>query len=304
MTASQYAYRRYRRRQTRHLLWTTMPSVIWISLFLVLPSLYLVSMAFMTNDPYGQPVMPLTTTAFHQLAGEGILGWNPGNIYTLLRSLWYTVIASALTVVVSYPLAYYIANAHPNLRPIMLLALVVPSWTNQVVRTFGWMNLLAPDTPFTDLASSLGLISPYMGLYPSSFAVMMGLVYNFLPFMVLPLYASFEKLDISQLEAARDLYASPINAFWAAIFPQTLPGLLAGLVLVAIPAFGMYVVPELLGGGCAMMIGSLVALQFAEGANWPLGAAGALIMLIATLLGIYLLRRMGRKFGGGEEVLI
>lgn len=304
MTASQYAYRRYRRRQTRHLLWTTMPSVIWISLFLVLPSLYLVSMAFMTNDPYGQPVMPLTTTAFHQLAGEGILGWNPGNIYTLLRSLWYTVIASALTVVVSYPLAYYIANARPNLRPIMLLALVVPSWTNQVVRTFGWMNLLAPDTPFTDLASSLGLISPYMGLYPSSFAVMMGLVYNFLPFMVLPLYASFEKLDISQLEAARDLYASPINAFWAAIFPQTLPGLLAGLVLVAIPAFGMYVVPELLGGGRAMMIGSLVALQFAEGANWPLGAAGALIMLIATLLGIYLLRRMGRKFGGGEEVLI
>lgn len=304
MTASQHAHRRYRRRQTRHLLWTTMPSVIWVSLFLVLPSLYLVSMAFMTNDPYGQPVMPLTTTAFHQLAGEGILGWNPGNIYTLLRSLWYTVIASALTVVVSYPLAYYISNARPNLRPIMLLALVVPSWTNQVVRTFGWMNLLAPDTPLTDLASSLGLISSYMGLYPSSFAVMMGLVYNFLPFMVLPLYASFEKLDISQLEAARDLYASPIKAFWAAIFPQTLPGLLAGLVLVAIPAFGMYVVPELLGGGRAMMIGSLVALQFAEGANWPLGAAGALVMLIATLLGIYLLRRMGRKFGGGEEVLI
>lgn len=304
MTASQQAHRRYRRRQTRHLLLTTMPSVMWISLFLVLPSLYLVSMAFMTNDPYGQPAMPLTTTAFHQLAGEGILGWNPGNIYTLLRSLWYTLVSSALTVLVSYPLAYYISNARPHFRPIMLLALVVPSWTNQVVRTFGWMNLLAPDTPITDVASALGLISPYMGLYPSSFAVMMGLVYNFLPFMVLPLYAAFEKLDHSQIEAARDLYASPIKAFWSAIFPQTLPGLLAGLVLVAIPAFGMYVVPELLGGGRAMMIGSLVALQFAEGANWPLGAAGALVMLLATLLGIYLLRRMGRKFGGGEEVLI
>lgn len=304
MTASHYAYRRFRRRETRHLLWTTAPSVLWISLFLVLPSLYLVSMAFMSNDTYGQPTLPLTLSAFDQLAGDGVLGWSPANIYTLLRSLEYTVISSVLTMLVSYPLAYYIATSRRSMRPIMLLMLVVPSWTNQVVRAFGWMNLLAPETPLSDAASAMGLLSPWMGLYPSPFAVMLGLVYNFLPFMVLPLYNSFEKLDVSQIEAARDLYASPYKTFWAAIFPQTLPGLLAGLVLVAIPAFGMYVVPELLGGGRAMMIGNLVALQFAEGANWPLGAAGALVMLIATLIGIWLLRRMGRKFGGGEEVLV
>ena len=132
----------------------------------------------------------------------------------------------------------------------------------------------------------------------------LGLVYNFLPFMVLPLYAAFEKLDTAQVEAAQDLYASPVRAFWHAVFPQTLPGLLAGIVLVAIPAFGMYVIPELLGGGKGMMLGNLVANQFSGGANWPLGAAGAILMLIATFVGLFAMRRIGKRLGGGEEVVI
>lgn len=293
-----------RKRDVLHLLWTTGPSAAWITVFLVLPSLYLVSMAFLTNGTYGQPQLPLSLDGFRQLAGYGFLGWSPGNLYTLLRSIYYTLVSSALTVLVAYPIAYYIATARPSMRVVMLLAIVVPSWTNQVIRAFGWMNLLAPGTPISTIASWLHLASPQLGLYPSSFAVMLGLVYNFLPFMVLPLYSAFEKLDLSQLEAARDLYASPVRAFFSAILPQTLPGLLAGLVLVMIPAFGMYVVPELLGGGRAMMIGNLVATQFADGSNWPYGAAGAILMLVATLLGIWLLRRLGKRLGGGEEVVI
>ncbi|RKR02561.1 ABC-type spermidine/putrescine transport system permease subunit I [Kushneria sinocarnis] len=291
-------------RETRHLLWTTLPAALWIVIFLILPSLYLVSMAFMTNGPYGQPQLPLSLEAFHQLAGFGFLGWSPGNLYTLLRSLWQTVLSTTMVVVLAYPLAYYITTCRQKWRPIMLLAVVVPSWTNQVIRAFGWMNLLAPDTWLSELAVRLGFIPEHLGLFPSSFAVTLGLIYNFLPFMVLPLYAAFEKLDMSLLEAARDLYASPVRAFLAAVVPQTLPGLLAGIVLVAIPAFGMYVIPELLGGGRSMMIGNLVAAQFAEGSNWPLGAAGSILMLIATLVGIVLLRRLGRRFGGGEEVVI
>jgi len=296
--------RRLQLRETLHLLWTTAPGALWIIIFLVLPSLYLVSMAFMTNGTYGQPGMPLTLDSFRQLAGFGFLGWSPGNIYTLLRSLWQTLVATGLVVILSYPLAYYITTCRVSLRPIMLLAVVLPSWTNQVIRAFGWMNLLAPETPLSNFAQWMGWIPPHLGLFPSNFAVTIGLVYNFLPFMILPLYSAFEKLDIHLVEAARDLYASPIKAFWAAVFPQTLPGLLAGVVLVAVPAFGMYVVPELLGGGRSTMIGNLVATQFTGASNWPYGAAGALLMLVATLVGIFLLRRLGKRVGGGEEVVI
>ncbi|GHB10955.1 ABC transporter permease [Salinicola rhizosphaerae] len=289
---------------TRHLLWSVAPGVAWIVIFLVLPSLYLIGVAFMTNGPYGQPQMPLSLDAFRQLAGFGFLGWSPGNLYTLLRSLWQTLVATGLVILVAYPLAYYISTCRDKLRPIMLLAVVVPSWTNQVIRAFGWMNLLSPGTPLADAAQALGLIGPNMGLYPSNFAVTLGLIYNFLPFMVLPLYAAFEKLDMALVEAARDLYASPVRAFWHAVFPQTLSGLLAGTVLVSIPAFGMYVIPELLGGGKAMMLGNLVANQFSGGSNWPLGAAGALIMLVATFGGLYAMRKVGKRLGGGEEVVI
>ncbi|MDX1465640.1 MAG: ABC transporter permease [Halomonas sp.] len=291
-------------REARHLLFTVAPGAVWIVIFLVLPGAYLMGVAFMTNGPYGLPQMPLSLESFERLAGFGFLGWSPGNLYTLLRSLWQTAVSTGLVVLVAYPIAYYITTCREKWRPIMLLLVVVPSWTNQVIRTFGWMNLLAPGTPLSGLAEGLGLIAPNMGLYPSSFAVTLGLVYNFLPFMVLPLYAAFEKLDTAQVEAAQDLFASPVRAFWHAVFPQTLPGLLAGIVLVAIPAFGMYVIPELLGGGKGMMLGNLVATQFAGGANWPLGAAGAILMLIATFIGLFAMRRIGKRLGGGEEVVI
>ncbi len=291
-------------REVQHLLFTVAPGATWILIFLVLPGAYLMGVAFMTNGPYGQPQMPLSLESFRRLAGFGFLGWSPGNLYTLLRSLWQTLVSTGLVVIVAYPVAYYITTCKEKWRPILLLLVVVPSWTNQVIRTFGWMNLLAPGTPLSNLAETFGLIAPNMGLYPSNFAVTLGLVYNFLPFMVLPLYSAFEKLDNAQVEAAQDLFASPVRAFWHAVFPQTLPGLLAGIVLVSIPAFGMYVIPELLGGGKGMMLGNLVANQFGGGSNWPLGAAGAILMLIATFIGLFVMRRLGKRLGGGEEVVI
>ncbi len=290
--------------QTLHLMSTIAPGILWIVLFLVLPSFYLMSVAFMSNGPYGLPEMPLTLQSFRELAGFGFLGWSPGNLYTLARSVWQTLIATALVILIAYPLAYFISIQPPQRRPLMLLIVVVPSWTNQVIRAFGWMNILAPKTPFSNLAASFGLIPTEMGLFPSSFAVVLGLVYNFLPFMVLPLYAAFEKLDPEIVQAAHDLYAKPINVFRHAVLPQTLPGLMAGTVLVSIPAFGMYVIPELLGGGKSMMIGNLVARQFSQASNWPLGAAAALIMILATLGGLLVLRRLGRRLGGGKEVVL
>ena len=290
--------------QTSHRLGTIAPGVFWIVLFLVLPSFFLISMAFMSSGPYGLPQMPVSVESFKQLAGFGFLGWSPGNLQTLIRSLWQMLVATGLVILIAYPLAYFISIQPARRQPLMLLIIVLPSWTNQVIRAFGWMNILAPDTPVSNLAASVGLTPPEMGLFPSNFAVLLGLVYNFLPFMVLPLYAAFEKLDPNIVRAAHDLYAKPVHVFRHAVLPQTLPGLMAGTVLVSIPAFGMYVIPELLGGGKAMMIGNLVARQFAAASNWPLGAAAALIMILATLGGLMILRRIGRRLGGGKEVVL
>lgn len=280
------------------------PGILWIVFFLVLPSVFLISIAFFSNDPYGLPVLPLSFHAFRELAGFGLLGWSPGNLYTLGRSLWQAGFATLLVILIAYPIAYYITTRPAHLRPLMLILIVLPSWTNQVIRAVGWMNLFSPGTPLANFAAALGLTSPQMGLFPSQFAVVVGLVYNFLPFMVLPLYAAFERLDHAQVEAARDLFATPLRAFQHAVLPQTLPGLLAGTVLVAVPAFGMFVIPELLGARRSTMVGNLVARQFSDGSNWPLGAAGALLMILATLLGLYVLRRAARRLGGEREMML
>jgi spermidine/putrescine transport system permease protein len=291
-------------RDTRHLLISVAPGALCIGVFLVLPSLYLMAMAFLSTGPYGLPALPLSLQAFRELAGFGFLGWSPGNLYTLLRSIWQSALATVLVIAIAYPAAYYIATRPSRWRAILLLAVVVPSWTNQVIRSVGWMNLFAPGAPVSNVAAGLNLIEPAMGLFPSQFAVIVGLVYNFLPFMVLPLYAAFERLDYGQIEAAQDLFARPGAVFRHAVLPQTLPGLMAGTVLVAIPAFGMYVVTELLGGGKATMVGNLVAEQFSQSSNWPLGAAGAIIMIVMTLIGLRVLRRLGQRLGGEHEVVL
>lgn len=289
---------------TWHILGVILPGVLWIVIFLVIPMLMLIGIAFMTNGPYGLPQRPFTLAAFEQFAGFGLLGWSPGNIYVVVRTITQTVVATTLVTLVAYPVAYYITTKPAILRPVFLLMIVAPSWSNQVIRAMGWMNLLAPGTPLSTLAVKMGFIPPELGLFPSEFAVTLGVIYDFLPFMVLPLYAAFERLDYAQVEAARDLHAGPVRAFLHAVFPQTLPGLLAGGMLVAIPAFGMYVVPELLGGGKAFMLGNLVARQFQDAANWPYGAAGAMIMILVTLVGLVILRRLSRKAAGGVEVVL
>lgn len=286
------------------LLLTVAPGVAWISIFLFLPSLLMGLLAFMTNGQYGQPTLPLTGNAFVQVAGYSFLGWSPGNLLVIWRSLtqaFYTTVATAL---LAYPLAFFIAGARERYRPILLLLVIVPSWTNQVVRTYAWMQILAPETWLSHLAISLGLLPQHMGLYPSGFAVSMGLVYNYLPYMVLPIYASVEKLDWRLVDAVRDLYASGWRVFRHGVFPQTVPGLLAGIILVAIPAFGAYIVPQLLGGDRSVLLGNLIAQQFSSMPNWPFGAALTLVMLVFTFGGLVVFRRMARRLNAGEANLL
>ncbi|EKN01050.1 MULTISPECIES: ABC transporter permease [Acidocella] len=291
-------------RQRRRLWMTSGPGLFWIVLFLLIPSLVLLGIAFMSADDYGAPILPLSLQPFQQVAGFSLLGWDAGNISILLRSLQQAGIATLVSAVLSYPLVFFILSRPEPIRPLLLLFIVLPSWTNQVVRTYAWLELLGPNAPLTWVAHHLHLVAPDLGIAPGSFAVTTGLAYNYLPYMIVPLYASAEKLDWTLVEAGRDLYASGAKLFFHTVFPQTLPGLLSGVIFVAIPAFGDYVVPQLLGGDKALMIGSLIANQFTETPDWPYGAALTLIMLVVTGLGLVAFRVLSRRLGGAEEASI
>jgi spermidine/putrescine transport system permease protein len=283
---------------------TSGPGLCWIVLFLLIPSIMLLGIAFFTSNDYGAPVMPLTTAAFAQVGGQSLLGWDPGNIEILVRSLAQALTATAVSALLAYPLVFFIVTRPAGIRPLLLLAVVLPSWTNQVVRTYAWLELMGPNAPISWLAHSLHILAPDLGVAPGNFAVTTGLAYNYLPYMIVPLYASAEKLDWTLVEAGRDLYASGVRLFLQAVFPQTLPGLLSGVIFVAIPAFGDYIVPQLLGGDKDLMIGSLIANQFTETPDWPYGAALTLIMLVFTAAGLIAFRILTRRLGGSGEATI
>ena len=286
-------------------LWITAgPGLFWIVVFLILPSLMLLAIGFFSIGNYGNPHLPLTLEPLREVAGYSVLGWSPGNIQVILRSLVQAISAAGLTILLAYPVVFFIIAQPPALRPLLLLFVVLPSWTNQVVRTYAWMELLGPGSTMAHLAHAVGLLPAHLGLLPGIFAMQIGLTYNYLPYMVVPLYAAAERLDWSLVEAGRDLYASGARLFWHAVFPQTIPGLLSGIILVAIPAFGDYVVPTLLGGGKSMMIGSLIAGQFLQTPNWPYGAALTLFMLIFTAAGLLVFRVMSKRLGGAEGSMI
>ncbi|MHB8247486.1 MAG: ABC transporter permease [Acidithiobacillus sp.] len=283
---------------------TVAPGALWIILFLLAPSILVIAMAFLSNGDYGSPHLPMTLDAFRRVLGFSVLGWSNGNLMTLWRSLVQSATATVATILVAYPLAFFIVSRRSYLRPLLLLMVILPSWTNQVIRTYAWMELLAPDTSLSHLAQESGLIAPHMGLFPSDFAIFLGLIYNYLPYMVLPLYAAVEKLDWTIVEAGRDLYASGYRLFWHTVFPQTLPGLLAGIILVAIPAFGNFVVPQMLGGNKFLMLGNLIANQFTSTPDWPYGAALALVMLCFTFAGLFAFRRVARRMGREEGQIL
>jgi spermidine/putrescine transport system permease protein len=283
---------------------TAGPGLFWIILFLLIPSVVLLGIGFLSSNDYGSPVMPITSQPFQQVAGYSLLGWDDGNIIIFLRSLEQAGIATVVTALLAYPLVFFIMTRPESVRPLLMLFIVLPSWTNQVVRTYAWLELLGPNAPLTWVAHALHIVPPDLGIAPGGFAVTTGLAYNYLPYMIVPLYASAERLDWTLVEAGRDLYASGFRLFWHTVFPQTIPGLLSGIIFVAIPAFGDYVVPQLLGGDRALMIGSLIANQFTETPDWPYGAALTIIMLVFTAAGLIVFRIMSRKLGGAGEATI
>ena len=221
----------------------------WLLFFLFLPSLVMVALAFAQRGEYGDVIWSFSLGNFKRLLGMSSFGWT----IDLYRILWRTTLVSVLTTVISlmlaYPLAFYIATRKASRRYMMLALIMVPFCTNMVIRVHGWKLLLSNNSPVVRLLGWLGLVTPDTPLYPSFGAILIGMVSCMLPFAVLPLYTNVERLDWSIVEAAQDLYAGKWRTFVHAIVPQTIPGLMVAIILTFIPAMGMYVVSDSLGAG-------------------------------------------------------
>lgn len=269
--------------------------MLWLMVFLVLPGLVLIVVSFATRGAYGQLEWDFTIENYKRLMGFSLFGWTADYIVIVLRSVWVAFVTTALSVILSYPLAFFICARPERSRYLWLTLVIIPFWTNMVIRTYAWFLILAPELPLAKLASYIGVIPPGNPLYPNAFAVYLGMVSMFLPFVALPLYSSVERLDWALVEAAQDLYASKVRVFMQAILPQTLPGLSVGIILTFVPAMGMFVVPDLLGGAKYMLVGNLIQQQFGASRDWPFGAAISIGLMILTMVSLQIYRRRSKE---------
>ncbi len=272
--------------------WLAVPLAAWLVFFLVLPVAFVVAYAFWTRGSYGEIQKIWTVANFARVA-------DPLYANIFLRSLWLAVVATVVTAMLGYPVALTLASAPARLRQLLFMLLMVPFLTNFIVRVYALRLVLGVEGPVNQLLLWLGLISEPLVMTDTAFLVGVGMITNYLPFMVLPLYVVLEKLDYSLVEAARDLGASRWQTFRRVILPQTKPGLASGAVLVFIPTLGEYMIPDLLGGARIMLLGNLITEQFLKARDWPFGSA--LAVLLIAIMGIAF--AVKAKLAPGEDGL-
>jgi spermidine/putrescine transport system permease protein len=278
---------------------TSGPGVAWLLAFFFLPLLLLLGASLLSRGELGGLELPFTTENYRRLVGFGVFGFDPLYPFIILRSLALGAATAALCLLAGLPLAFFIAGLPVRARNLALVLVMIPFWTNLLIRTYAWQILLAPEGWVTRVAHLLGVVEPGVALYPGAGAVLVAMVCDYLPFFVLPLYASVEKLDWTIAEAAADLGANAPAVFCHALLPQITPGVVAGLVLVFLPATGQFVIPDLLGGAKTTLLGNAVQQQFGPGLDWPFGSAVAALGLATVLLGLWFRAR----FAGRATIL-
>jgi spermidine/putrescine transport system permease protein len=261
------------------------PTVLWLLIFLLAPLFIVVGISFMTKNSHGGVNMPLTLEAYVSMA-------NVDYVLIFLRSMWLAFKTTILCLVFGYPLAAVIAHSSKNVKPILVLMVMLPFWINSMIRLYGWMTMLRGEGIINTLLANIG-IEPLEMLYTDG-AVLLGMVYELLPFAVLPLYTSIEKIDPSLLEAACDLGAAKRRSFMRVTLPLTMPGIFAASIQTFIPALGLFYVSDMLGGGSSMYLGNLIKNQFLSARNWPLGAALSLLLIAVTIILMRLYTRVGK----------
>ncbi len=264
-----------------------LPLYLWTLLLVALPMLYVLALSLMRQGERFGVAYEFTLGNYARLFDEG-------NVQIFLRSLRVALSTTALTLLIGYPFAGAMAAQPKRRQRLLMLLIVVPFWTSALLRTYGWMVFLRSNGILNALLQSVGL-DPLKLLYTEG-ATLFGMAYTFLPFMILPIYTSLEKQDLSLREAARDLGASPFKAFISVVLPLSMPGVASGATMVLVPSVGMFFISDLMGGGTEMLLGNLINHYLHAGRNWPLGAALSMVMVVLTFLtvGVY------RRVSGGE----
>jgi spermidine/putrescine transport system permease protein len=263
---------------------SVLPVIVWLLLFMVVPMLIVVGISFMGRDNLGNVVFDFNLESYARFFDPLYLG-----IY------WDTIVLSVMTTVIclvlSYPLAYYIANAGPKMQTWGLVLITIPFWINFLIRTYAWVLLLRTQGIVNSFLIDVGLIQEPLQMLYTKGAVLLGMVYTFIPFMVLPIYVALEQMDKKLLEAASDLGASGWRSFWHITLPQTKSGIMTGAVLVYVSTTGMFVVTDILGGSKSSMISNIIQSQFLGARNWPFGSALSVIFVITSLIIIALFNK-------------
>jgi spermidine/putrescine transport system permease protein len=265
------------------------PTALVMFLLFFVPLLIALAYSLLTRGPYGGVFPPWTIENYRRAL-------DPLYLAILWRSVWLAGVSTALCLLLGFPLALYIARSAGH-KTLLLNLVMLPFWTSFLIRTYAWMFLLRDTGLVNTLLQSLHIVRAPLPLLFNDGAVVLGLVYGFLPFMVLPLYATLEKLDPALLDAAFDLGATPWVALRRIIVPLSKPGIAAGCVLVFIPCLGAYLTPDLMGGGKTVMLGNLVQSQFTSARDWPFGAAVSLLLMLIVLL-------VARALGKQSEKLL
>ena len=286
---------------------TTMLPMLWLLLFFAVPFLIVLKISF-AEAVFGQspPYTPLLeqaadgATSLRLHAGSyALLLQDPLYVAAYLKSLLFAGVSTVFCLLLGYPIAYGIARARPTLRMLLLVLVILPFWTSSLLRTYAMIGMLKANGVLTSALAALGLIEPGTAILHTDLAVYIGIVYNYLPFMILPLTATLMRLDFDLLEAAADLGARPWQGFLRITLPLSMPGIIAGSLLVFIPAVGEFVIPDILGGPDALTIGRVLWTEFFTNRDWPLAAAVAVAMLlllvIPTLLFEYIENRRERR---------
>ncbi|WP_199907869.1 spermidine/putrescine ABC transporter permease PotB [Vibrio cholerae] len=267
----------------------------WLVLFVLIPNLMIIGTSFLTRDEANLIKFAFTFENYTRLL-------DPLYGKVMLHSFYMAIVATLICLVIGYPFAYIVAKMPEKWRPFMLFLIIVPFWTNSLIRTYGLKIVLGTQGILNQALMSLGLIDAPLRIMFTETAVMIGLVYILLPFMILPLYSAIEKLDGTYIEAARDLGANKFQTLVRVILPLTMPGIIGGCLLVLLPALGMFYIADLLGGAKNLLIGNVIKSQVLNARDWPFGAATSIALTLAMAIMLYACYRAGKLLNKKVEL--